>query len=154
MTSMSDAVSRLQVTHRDDVAIAVSVHLSPDVAANLARAIEQRLRDAAVPLNQRTWIIASSGDDESAARTIAAISDFTEGARVIVHDARDPDGLIFQRRIPGQPRGGIYLNAAWQSASVRIACGDADAVVVGVAAWFNATELVGAKDLMADLVMS
>ena len=151
---MSDAVSRLQVTHRDDVAIVVSVHLSPDVAANLARAIEQRLRDAAVPLNQRTWIIASSGDDESAARTIAAISDFTEGARVIVHDARDLDGLTFQRRIPGQPRGGIYLNAAWQSASVRIACGDADAVVVGVAAWFNATELVGAKDLMADLVMS
>ncbi len=148
---MSDAVSRLQVTHRDDVAIAVSVQLSPDVAANLAETIEQRLRDAAVPLNQRTWIIASSGDDESAARTIAAISDFAEGARVIVHDARDPDGLIFQRRIPGQPRGGIYLNAAWQSASVRIGCGDPQDLVLGLCAWFTAPGQIFSEDLQADL---
>ena len=148
---MSDAVSRLQVTHRDDVAIAVSVQLSPDVAANLAETIEQRLRDAAVPLNQRTWIIASSGDDESAARTIAAISDFAEGARVTVHDARDPDGLIFQRRIPGQPRGGIYLNAAWQSASVRIGCGDPQDLVLGLCAWFTAPGQIFSEDLQADL---
>ena len=83
----------------------------------------------------------------------SAISDHIGGARLVVHDSREPDGLIFQRRIPGQRRGGIYLNAAWQSASVRIACGEPRRVLFGLCGWFNRPARLRQEDLNADLVL-
>lgn len=153
---MSDASSLLAALHlerSDDVAIAVSERLPLKAAAEQAEAITARLREAAVPVAQRTWIIATRGNDEAAASCAAAISESIDGARLIIHDSREPDDLTFQRRIPGQRRGGIYLNAAWQSASVRIACGEPRRVLFGLCAWFNAPGQLEAEDLDADLLL-
>ena len=150
---MSDALHVLAVDHGDDVAVAVSDRLPTDVAARMARAVTARLNEAAVPRGQRTWIITTRGDDQAAASVVAAISDQIDGARLIIHDARAPDDLIFQRRIPGQRRGGIYLNAAWQSASLRIACGEPGRVMFGLCAWFNPAARLKREDLNADLVL-
>ena len=143
----------LLLDHRDDVAIAVSDRLLPDRAARLSRRVNDRLDQAGVPVSQRTWIVATTGDDEAAARIAAAVSDVSGGARVIVHDSREPDGLTFERRVPGQRRGGIYLNHAWQSASVRIGCGDGLALADGLSAWFNAAAELSADDLRADVLI-
>lgn len=153
MTS-SDALQDLSIGRHDDVAVAVSDRLSRDAATRLLRRINDRLSEAAVPVSQRTWIVATAGDDEAAARIAAAVSDVSGGARVIVHDPREPDGLTFQRRIPGQRRGGVYLNHAWQSASVRIGCGDALELADGLSAWFNRRELVRSDDLSASVVLN
>ena len=153
---MSDVVAvlaALTADYRDDVSVAVSARLDPDIASILASSIHDRLDQVGVPVSQRTWIVAASGDDSAVARTAAAVSDVSGTARLIVHDPHDPDDLIFQRRIPGQRRGGIYLNAAWQSASVRIGCGDALELVQGLSAWFNADEQLDAGDLSATVVV-
>jgi len=152
---MSDgsALASLSIDQRDEVAIAVSDRVLPERAARLSRRVNDRLDQAGVPVSQRTWIVATAGDDEAAARIAAAVSDFSGGARVIVHDPREPDGLTFERRVPGQRRGGIYLNHAWQSASVRIGCGDGLALVDGLSAWFNAAAELSADDLRADVLI-
>jgi len=152
---MSDvtALPSLSVDHRDDVAVAVSDRLLPDRAARLSRRVNDRLDQAGVPVSQRTWIVATTGDDEAAARIAAAVSDASGGARVMVHDPREPDGLTFQRRNPGERRGGVYLNHAWQSASVRIGCGDGLALVDGLSAWFNAAAELSPDDLRADVLI-
>jgi len=152
---MSDgsALASLSIDHRDDVAIAVSDRLLPDRAARLSRRVNDRLDQAGVPVSQRTWIVATTGDDEAAARIAAAVSDVSGGARVIVHDSREPDGLTFQRRNPGERRGGVYLNHAWQSPSVRIGCGDGLALVDGLSAWFNAAAELSPDDLHADVLI-
>lgn len=144
----------LEIGPDELVAIAVSDRLAPDIAAELAEQISQRLRHAALPRDRRTWIIATRDDDEAAAATASAITGRLDGARLIIHDAREPDDLTFQRRIPGQRRGGIYLNHAWQSASVRIACGEPKRVLFGLSAWFNAPARLQADDLDADVVLS
>ncbi|MXV79941.1 MAG: hypothetical protein F4X58_05660 [Chloroflexi bacterium] len=144
----------LSLDHSDDVAIAVSDRLLPDRAARLSRRVDDRLDQAGVPVSQRTWIVATAGDDEAAARIAAVVSDVSGGARVIVHDSREPDGLTFQRRNPGERRGGVYLNHAWQSASVRIGCGGPLALVDGLSAWFNQVARLSADDLHADLLIS
>ena len=146
-------LAMLLLDHRDDVAIAVSDRLLPDRAARLSRRVNDRLDQAGVPVSQRTWIVATTGDDEAAARIAAAVSDVSGGARVIVHDSREPDGLTFERRVPGQRRVGIYLNHAWQSASVRIGCGDGLALADGLSAWFNAAAELSADDLRADVLI-
>ena len=153
---MSDgsALGSLSIDHRDEVAIAVSDRVLPDRAARLSRRINERLDQAGVAVSQRTWIVATTGDDEAAARIAAAVSDVSGGARVIVHDSREPDGLTFQRRNPGERRGGVYLNHAWQSASVRIGCGEPLALVDGLSAWFNQVARLSADDLHADLLIS
>ena len=153
---MSDgsALASLSVDHRDDVAIAVSDRLSPDCAARLSRRINDRLDQVGVPESQRTWIVATAGDDEAAARIAAAISDVSGGAPVMIHDPREPDDLTFQRRNPGQRRGGVYLNHVWQSASVRIGCGDRLALADGLSAWFNLAAELSEDDLDADLVIA
>ena len=151
--TLSDALRDLSVGRRDDVAIAVSDRLAPRVASDLARQLSDRLRQAAVPVGQRTWVVATRTDDEAAARVAAAISDLIDGARMTIHDSREADDLTFQRRIPGQRRGGIYLNHEWQSASVRIACGDPKRVLFGLSAWFNAPARLKQEDLDADLVL-
>ena len=150
---MPDVLRDLSVDHHDEVAIAVSDRLDADEAATLARTITARLGESAVPRNQRVWIVATRGDDKSAASTVAAISELIDGSRLIIHDAREPDGLTFQRRIPGQRRGGIYLNHAWQSASVRIACGEPRRVLFGLCAWFNPPAQLESEDLNADLIL-
>ena len=43
--------------------------------------------------------------------------------RVVNHDARDPDGVTFLRRYPGERRGGVYLNSHYLRASVRVVTG-------------------------------
>lgn len=146
-------LAMLSLDHSDEVAIAVSDRLLPDRAAHLSRQINERLDQAGVPVSERTWIVATTGDDEAAARIAAAVSDVSGGARVMVHDPREPDGLTFQRRNPGERRGGVYLNHAWQSASVRIGCGDGLALVDGLSAWFNAAAELSADDLHADLLI-
>lgn len=153
--SVSDeaALESLSVGHRDDVVIAVSDRLGSGDAGRLARRIDDRLNRGGVPASQRTWIVATAGDDGAAARTAAAVSEVSGGARVIVHDPREPDDLTFERRIPGQRRGGVYLNCVWQSASVRIGCGPALALVDGLSAWFNPVARLTADDLHADVVV-
>ena len=153
MIDSKPTLSSLSVDHRDDVAIAVSDRLATDVAARLAAAITARLHEDALPRSQRTWIIATRNDDEAAASMAAAISDHIDGARLMIHDSREAEGLTFQRRLPGQRRGGIYLNAAWQSASVRIACGEPRRVLFGLCAWFNPAAGLRQEDLNADLVL-
>ena len=153
MSDAEAALAALSITHKDDVAVAISDQLEPGVASELVRRIDARLGQAGVPVLQRTWIIATTGDDEAAARTAAAVSDFSGTARVVVHDPRELDDLTFERRVPGQRRGGIYLNHAWQSASVRIACGDPPVVVDGLSAWFNQIARLSADDLHADLLL-
>ena len=152
---MSDgsALDSLSIDQRDEVAIAVSDRVLPERAARLLKRINDRLDQAGVTVSQRTWIVATTGDDEAAARIAAAVSDVSGGARVMVHDPREPDGLTFQRRNPGERRGGIYLNHAWQSASVRIGCGEPLALVDGLSAWFNPAAELSAEDLDADLVL-
>lgn len=147
------ALAMLSADHRDDVAVAVSDRVSPDDASELSARINDRLDQAGVAASQRTWIVATAGDDEAAARIAAAISDVNGGARVIIHDPQEPDGLTFQRRNPGQRRGGVYLNHAWQSASVRIGCGDGLALADGLSAWFNSAAQLSADDLNADLLL-
>lgn len=152
---MSDgsALDSLSIDQRDEVAIAVSDRVLPERAAHLLKRINDRLDQAGVAVSQRTWIVATTGDDEAAARIAAAVSDVSGGARVMVHDPREADGLTFQRRNPGERRGGVYLNHAWQSASVRIGCGEPLALADGLSAWFNPVTELSAEDLDADLVI-
>ncbi len=151
--TVADAMRELDLSRRDDVAIAFASTLPLLAASRFARQIGMRLDEAGVPATQRAWIVASTGDDESAARLAAAISPHTSGARLVFHDPREPDGLTFQRRLPGRRRGGIYLNAAWQSASVRIGCGDAMDLVDSLSGWFNRRETLRAEDLHATLLL-
>ena len=150
---LAEDLQALPLSRDDAIAIAVSDRLSRERAASLAELITNRLHEAAVARHQRTWIIATRGDDQAAARVAAAISDRIDGARMIIHDSREPDGLTFQRRIPGQRRGGIYINHAWQSASVRIACGEPRRVLFGLSAWFNTAARLKPEDLQADLAL-
>ena len=154
MSDVEAAVAALSVEYDDYVAVAVSDQLNPDLASRLVGLISDRLDQVGVALTLRTWIVATRGDDSAAAGIAAVVSDVSGAARLIVHDPQEPDDLIFQRRIPGQQRGGIYLNAVWQSASVRIGCGDAGDLVVGLAAWFNSPGQVQPEDLQANLTVS
>ena len=149
----SEPLAGLQIGPGDAVAIAVSDQLPADTAERLASQIAERLDRLSAPTSQRTWIVATSGDDEQAARVVATIETHAAGAGVLVHDPRELDELIFERRLPGQRRGGVYLNALWQSASVRIACGEPLELVNGLSAWFNPVDRLRAADLQADLLM-
>ncbi len=151
--TLSEALRDLSLDRSDDIAIAVSDRLPGDAAARLAQAITARLQEAAVPRDQRIWIIATRNDDEAAASLVAAVSDHIDGARLIIHDSRETDDLTFQRRIPGQRRGGIYLSHAWQSASVRIACGEPRRVLFGLSAWFNGPRQLDESDLNATVCL-
>ena len=122
----------------DVVAIAVDPTLPRRRAAAAARGAAAALDDAGIPIRRRCWIV-------------AAIADAVGGARLTLHDPHEPDDLIFQRRLPGQRRGGVYLNADWISASVRIVIGDAETVARGLCGFFNPPESVDADDLDADL---
>ena len=152
MSDIESALAELVIDHRDEVAVAISDQLSPHLASLFASRINERLSQAALPRQQQSWIIATTGDDEAAARIASAVSDVIAQARVLIHDPRAVDELTFERRLPGQRRGGVYLNHAWQSASVRIACGDPLALVDGLSAWFNRRPQLRREDLDAVLI--
>ncbi len=151
--TLRDDLDVLSITRADDVAIALAPTLALRRAAVVARRIARWLDDAGVPGDQRVWIVAAGAGDEVAARLSAAVADAVGDGALVIHDPRDPDGLIFQRRIPGQRRGGVYLNQRWQQASCRIVVGDVEVVAAGLSAWFNGRGVVCGADLGADLVV-
>ncbi len=153
MSDVESALELLVLDHLDDVAVAISDQLASQATEDMVRRINDRLSEARVPSSQRTWIIATTGDDEAAAKSAAVVSDLSGSARVVVHDPRELDDLTFVRRIPGQRRGGIYLNHAWLAASVRISCGNPLEVVDGLSTWFNPVARLSADDLHADLLL-
>ncbi len=136
----------------DDVAIAVDPTLTRRRAAVAAQDLARQLAEARVPLGQRVWIIAAA-DDLRIARIASAITESIGGSRLLVHNPHELDDLVFQRRYPGQRRGGLYLNAHWQQASIRIVVGEIDVVAHGLSAWFNPAEAARSEDLNADLVV-
>ena len=146
-------MNRDDVNRDDVVAVAVDPMLTRRQATAASREAAELLADAGVPFAQRTWIVASGADEVRSARIAAAIADAVGSSRLVFHDPSEPDDLIFQRRYPGRRRGGVYLNAVWQSASARIVVGDADTVARGLCAWFNPPESVSADDLNADIVL-
>ncbi len=148
----AQALESLLVGRDDDVAIALSPTLSARDAACIARDVARRLDNAGVPPDQRAWMIAASNDEQTA-RLLSEIADAISDSPVILHDPHDPDALVFQRRTPGQRRGGVYLNAVWQNASVRIAIGAALDLVEGLSGWFNQRAILRADDLRATLLL-
>ena len=153
MSRDDDQLSTLTLDRHDDVAIAISGSLQLGRAAVWARRLTRHLDDAEIPRHQRLWLIAANGSDEQSAALVAALSDVVGEDAIRLHNPHDPDALIFQRRLPGQRRGGIYLNADWQSASVRIAIGQPRAIVSGLSAWFNRDDQLRDEDLVASLVI-
>lgn len=144
----------LEIAPHDGAAVAFDPTLAPESAGRLAAEAARRLDAAGVPARQRTWIVGAGADDMSSALLLAAIEPFTRGSRLALHDPQDADGLVFERRLPGQRRGGVFLNADWQHASVRIACGDGARVLAGLAAWFTPAALLNPEtDLRADAVL-
>ena len=153
--SAMQSLAELSVGRGDDAVIAFAPDFPPDQAEQLAQEIAWHLGASGLPRGQRVWIIAAdASDDESrTAKLASAIADAGTGSLLIIHDPRDLDALIFQRRIAGQRRGGVYLNAAWQSASVRIACGEPMSVLFGLCAWFNQPARLRPEDLNANIVL-
>ena len=152
--TLSDDLAALRVGRDDDVAIALAPNFSLRRAAVAARRVSRRLDEAGVPSRQRAWIVAAGADDETVARLSAAIADAVGNAVLVIHDPLEPDDLIFQRRVPGQRRGGVYLNAHWQRASCRIVVGDVELAAAGLSAWFNDRGQVCGADLGVDLVVN
>lgn len=152
---MSGRRPDLEFARHDGVAIAFDPALDPAAAGELASRIRARLDAVPVAPGQQDWLVAAADDEEAAALVLAAVEPRARGGRLALHDPHDPDALVFQRRIPGQRRGGIYLNAAWQLASIRIACGDPARVLRGLAAWFTPQNVLEVeRDLAADAVFA
>ena len=109
----------------DHVTIVFSDNTRPVPSAILAPALLEALAGAGVPDEQITLLV---GGGLHAPMTRAQMDgllgpDVTARYRTVAHDARDPDQQVFLERYPGEPRGGIYLNAAFMQASVRIVTG-------------------------------
>lgn len=153
-------LARLRLQRSDRVAVVVAPNTVPARAAALAHEITIRLDRVGVPPARRTWIIADSGaqSDRAAARLAAllsALSDVIGAAPLILHDPRDPDALIFQRRPPHLKRGGIFLNAKWIEANQRIALGDPGRLLAGLAGWFVPPDDLDLQiDFNPDLVLA
>ena len=137
----------MNIGREEEVAVAVDATLRPSRAAVYARRVQEAL--AAVPPAQQTWIVTAGADDVQTAAVAAAVGEVIGAADLVIHDPQDADALVFQARYPGERRGGIYLNARWQAASVRIVIGEAERAAEGMAAWFNAGR-VEAAHLAAD----
>lgn len=148
-------LAMLEIARHERVAIAVSPSIGAERAAQLAERITARLDQAGVPSQRRAWIVAGSGDpDSKALAVISALSDAIGAAPLMLHDPRDPDRLVFRRRLPGQRRGGVYLNALWMQAGVRIGCGVPAGLAAGLCAWFNdPAALEPERDLDATLAL-
>ena len=150
-------LAMLGIERHDRPAVAVSHRIGAARAAELAEQISVRLDQAAVPPQRRIWIVGGSDDpaaDAAIAEVLGALSDSIGAARLELHDPRDPDRLIFRRRPPNQKRGGVYLNASWMQASIRIACGPPSDLAAGLSAWFNHHAVLDPEhDLDATLIL-
>ena len=133
------------------------VALNAVYAAEALRAAEA----AGLPAERVTMIMGAGLWTANAAAAAAALERELPGpARIVAHDARDPDALIFQRRLPGERRGGLFLNAHYQRASVRILTGavaahpaagwggGGDAVLPGLAGAFNTAQALNITTLL------
>ena len=144
----------LEIAPHDAAAIAFDPALAPESAARLAAEAARRLDASGVPARQRIWIVGAGADDVAAALLLAEIEPYARSSRLVLHDPQDADGLVFERRFSGERRGGVFLNADWQRASVRIACGDGAHVLAGLAAWFTPPAMLDPEtDLRADAVL-
>lgn len=152
-------LAMLEIARHDRAAIAVAPSIAPARAAELAEKITARLNQAGVPQSRRAWIVAqtdradSPNADAQTAAVLAALSDAIGSSPLTIHDPRDADRLIFHRRPPDQKRGGVYLNAQWMQATVRIACGPPTELAAGLCAWFNDPASLVPEDLSATLVL-
>ena len=149
-------LAMLEIARHDRAAIAVSHRIGASRAAELAEQITSRLDHAGIPSRRRVWILAASPEpnaDAEAAPVLAALADSIGPAPLTLHDPRDPDNLIFRRRPPAQKRGGVYLNAQWIQATIRIACGPPHDLAAGLSAWFNDPASLAPADLSATLVL-
>ena len=149
-------LAMLEIARHDRAAIAVSHRIGAPRAAELAERITSRLDRAGIPARRRIWILAAAPGldlDSEAAPVLAALADSIGSAPLVLHDPRDADSLIFRRRPPNQKRGGIYLNAQWMQATVRIACGPPHELAAGLSAWFNDPASLAPADLSATLVL-
>ena len=105
--------------------IVFSDNTRPVPSTVIAPALLEALASAGVPDGQITLLV---GGGLHTPMTRAQIDGLlgpavTARYRTVAHDARDPDQQIFLERYPGEPRGGIYLNAAFMQATVRIVTG-------------------------------
>ena len=155
--ALADAAPLATLDSDDDVAIVFSprlpARLSAVVAAELLAAIDAR----GVSRARISLIIGR--DLELEATESDPIRMLARGYRVVDHDPRDPDGLLFQLRYPGERRAGVYLAEPFQSASVRIVVGRAAphfaagwsqalAVLPGVAAAHNVARTFSVANLL------
>ena len=113
------------VTPDDHVTIVFSDITRPVPNTLIAPALLEALATAGVPRQQITLLV---GGGLHAPMTPAQIDtllgpEITGAYRTLAHDARDPDQLIFLERYPGERRAGIYLNAAYMQATLRIVTG-------------------------------
>ena len=146
----------LEIARHDRAAIAVSHRISPQRAAELAEQITARLDRAGVPVQRRVWILAAAPGpdaDLEVAPVLASLADSIGAAPLTLHDPRDADALIFRRRPPDQKRGGVFLNAHWMQAAIRIACGSPTEIAAGLSAWFNDPAALEPADLSATLIL-
>ena len=175
-------LAMLELARHDRVAIAVAPSIAPSRAADLAEKITARLNQAGIPQARRAWIVAQADQtataqtappnadaqtaaanpdiqtaatdaDAQIAAVLAALSDAIGPSPLTIHNPRDPDNLIFHRRPPNQKRGGIYLNAQWLQATIRIACGPPHELAPALSAWFNDPTTLAPADLSATLAL-
>ncbi|MEE9277085.1 MAG: lactate racemase domain-containing protein, partial [Dehalococcoidia bacterium] len=109
----------------DHVAIVFSDLTRPTPNAIIAPELLRVIEGEGVPRGQITLIVGAGlhrgMTQEELERLLGA--EIARSYRIVVHDARDPDSQIFLERYPGERRGGIYLNAHFMRASVRIVTG-------------------------------
>ena len=149
------------LTPTDDLAVVLSA--DTPAALNVVYAAEALHAAGAAGLSpERVSLIMGAGLwTANVAAAAAALERELPGAgHILAHDGRDPDALIFQRRHPHERRGGLYLNASYQRASVRILTGavlahpaagwsgGGDAVLPGVAAAFNTAQTLSTTTLL------
>ena len=149
------------LTPTDDLAVVLSA--DTPASLNVIYAAEAvRSAEAAGLSPERVSLIMGAGLWTANVYAAAAALErkLPGAARILPHNARDPDALIFQRRHPHERRGGLYLNAAYQRARVRILTGavaahpttgwsgGGDAVLPGVAAAFNTAQTLSTTTLL------
>ena len=113
------------VTPDDHVTIVFSDITRPVPNTVIAPALLEVLAVAGVPPDQITLLVGGGLHAPMTREQIDTLlgAEITARYRTVAHDARDPDQQIFLERYPGEPRGGVYLNAAFMQATVRIVTG-------------------------------
>ena len=109
----------------DHVAIVFSDLTRPTPNALLAPELLRVVEGRGVPRERITLIVGAGLHRAMTAAELEALlgREVVRDYRVVIHDARDPDGVIFLERYPDERQGGIYLNAHYLRASVRIVTG-------------------------------